>query len=45
MMDTNIVFDEISQRENNQLLSWKQPNYLVGTSLTEQLKKETPNTI
>jgi hypothetical protein len=45
MMDINIEINEICQRESSLIPTRKQPNYLVDTSLTEHLKKETPNTI
>jgi hypothetical protein len=45
MMDINMVFIEICQRENSLMPTWKLPNYLVDTSLSEHSKKETPNTI
>jgi len=45
MMDINIVFNEICQRENSQIPTWKLPNYLIDTSLSKHSKKETPNTI
>jgi len=45
MMDMNISSNAICQHENIQIHTWKQPNYLIYISLTEHLKKETPNTI
>jgi len=45
MKDIYIILNEICQRENSQIPTWKQPSYLVGTSLTEYLKKGTLNTI
>ncbi|XP_060871928.1 uncharacterized protein LOC132946087 [Metopolophium dirhodum] len=45
MMDINIEINEICQHESSLIPTWKQPNYLVDTSLTEHLRKETPNTI
>ncbi|XP_016658134.1 uncharacterized protein LOC107883144 [Acyrthosiphon pisum] len=45
MMDINIEYNKICQRESSLIPTWQQPNYLVDTSLTEHLKKETPNTI
>ncbi|KAE9528885.1 hypothetical protein AGLY_012460 [Aphis glycines] len=45
MMDINIEYNEICQRESSLIPTWQQPNYLVDTSLKEHLKKETPNTI
>jgi len=45
MMDINISFDEICQRENCQIPTWKQQDYQIDTSLTEYSKSETPNTI
>jgi len=43
MTDINIVFNEICERENSQIPTWKQSNYLVDTSLSVHSKKETPN--
>jgi hypothetical protein len=40
MKDINIVYNEICQRENSQIPTWHQPNYLVDTSLTEHSKTE-----
>jgi len=45
IIDINIVLNEICQRENSQIPTWKLPNYLVDTSLSERTKKETLNTI
>jgi len=45
MMEINIVANEICQRENCQIPTWKQPNYRVDTSLSVHSKKETSNII
>jgi len=45
MVNINISSNPICQRENSQISTWKQTNYLLDTSLTEHLKKETSNTI
>lgn len=45
MKEINIVANAICQRENNQIPTWKQPNFWVDTSLTGHSKKETTNII
>lgn len=36
----NIVFNESCQRENSQIPTWKQPNYLVDKAFNRTLKKK-----